>query len=94
MLWNVMYFQTLCKPERLFWLNGLIKRRYIVRVQVVTYKNDLNGAWIHVVKKPFDSFAKSILVLCFFISACRQLASGFVNRKILHVPFLTYSLSS
>ena len=57
MLWSVMYFQTLCKPECLFWLKGFIKRRNIVRVQVVTYKNNLIGVWIHVVKKPFDTFS-------------------------------------
>ena len=55
----------------------LPKRRNIVRVQVVTYKNDLVGIWIHVVKKPFDTFSPvhpgSLLFRLCMSPACKWL---------------------
>lgn len=93
-LGRVVYFKTLCQAESLRRFKRLVKGCDIVSIEIVTYKYDLLDIWVSLVKQPLDAFAQSVLVLCRFATASRHPARGSVKRKMLQVPFLTYSLSS
>ena len=93
MFGSIMELKALCKSKRFRRRKSLIERTFVVGVEIVAHHNNFLRMRIHLVCKPFHLIGPIYLRSMFQSCGVAITGSGSVNKKILHVPLRTYSLS-
>lgn len=94
MLRGVMKFEILPNTPGLGWLKRFIQRGDVVRVQVITYKDNLICLGKSSSTSCLISCAQSVLHRCSRMDTLLQHSSGAINMKPQQVPLRTYSWST
>src|SRR5215210_1605850 len=98
MLWRRMKLQLLGDAPSLGWLECLIKRGYLVRVEIIQHYSDQLGLWVSLIYQPFHLVSKVYLSPplgdCYMTPASLRLAHHKQVARAVAFVFIVVALCS